>query len=72
VFIEGQLQTRKWQDQQGNDKYTTEVVLQGFNCQLIMLGERPQGDAQPLASATSPREQARQYSSQSMNDEIPF
>ena len=40
VYIEGQLQTRKWQDQQGNDKYTTEVVLQGFNGTLTMLDGR--------------------------------
>jgi single-strand DNA-binding protein len=37
VYIEGQLQTRKWQDQQGQDRYSTEVVLQGFNSQLVML-----------------------------------
>lgn len=34
VYVEGQLKTRKWQDQSGNDKYTTEIVLQGFNCTL--------------------------------------
>lgn len=37
VFIEGQLQTRKWQDQQGNDRYSTEIVLRGFNGTLTML-----------------------------------
>jgi single-strand DNA-binding protein len=37
VYVEGQLQTKKWQDQQGQDRYTTEVVLQGFSCQLTML-----------------------------------
>ncbi|MDQ8728846.1 single-stranded DNA-binding protein [Bradyrhizobium sp. LHD-71] len=37
VYIEGQLQTRKWTDQQGAEKYTTEVVLQGFNAVLTML-----------------------------------
>ena len=37
VFVEGQLRTRKWQDQSGNDRYTTEVVLQGFNGTLTML-----------------------------------
>src|SRR5215475_1440583 len=37
VYVEGQLQTRKWQDQQGQDRYSTEVVLQGFSCQLTML-----------------------------------
>lgn len=37
VFIEGQLQTRKWQDQQGNDRYSTEVVLRGYGGTLTML-----------------------------------
>ena len=37
VYIEGQLQTRKWQDQSGQDKYSTEIVLQGFNSVLTML-----------------------------------
>jgi single-strand DNA-binding protein len=37
VYIEGALQTRKWQDQSGQDRYSTEVVLQGFNSQLTML-----------------------------------
>jgi single-strand DNA-binding protein len=37
VYLEGQLQTRKWQDQQGQDKYSTEVVLQGFSSVLTML-----------------------------------
>ncbi|NJR77655.1 single-stranded DNA-binding protein [Sphingomonas corticis] len=43
VYIEGQLQTRKWQDQQGNDKYSTEIVLQGFNSVLTMLDGAPGG-----------------------------
>ena len=37
VFIEGQLQTRKWQDQSGQDRYSTEVVLQGFRGELTLL-----------------------------------
>lgn len=40
VFIEGQLQTRKWQDQSGQERYSTEVVLQGFNGNLTMLDGR--------------------------------
>jgi len=40
VYIEGKLQTRKWQDQSGNDRYTTEIVLQGFDGKLVMLGGR--------------------------------
>ena len=43
VYIEGQLQTRKWQDQSGADRYSTEIVLQGFNGTLIMLDGRDGG-----------------------------
>lgn len=43
VYIEGQLQTRKWQDQSGQDKYSTEVVLQGFGGTLTMLDGRDGG-----------------------------
>jgi single-strand DNA-binding protein len=42
VYVEGQLRTRKWQDQSGADRYTTEVVLQGFDAKLVML-DGPQG-----------------------------
>ena len=44
VYIEGALQTRKWQDQSGNDRYSTEVVLQGFNSTLTLLSGRGDGD----------------------------
>jgi single-strand DNA-binding protein len=43
VYIEGKLQTRKWQDQSGQDKYSTEVVLQGFDGTLVMLDGRSGG-----------------------------
>jgi len=43
VYIEGQLRTRKWQDQSGNDRYTTEVVLQGPGATLTMLDGRGEG-----------------------------
>ncbi len=43
VYIEGQLQTRKWQDQSGQDRYSTEVVLQGFGGTLVMLDGRSGG-----------------------------
>lgn len=42
VYIEGQLQTRKWQDQSGQDRYSTEVVVQGYNGTMQMLGGRQQ------------------------------
>ena len=40
IYVEGELQTRKWQDQDGNDRYTTEVVLQGYNSNLTLLDSR--------------------------------
>ena len=43
VYLEGQLQTRKWQDQSGNDKYTTEIVLQRFRGELVLLDSRGEG-----------------------------
>ncbi len=43
VYLEGQLQTRKWEDQQGQERYSTEVVLQGFNSTLTMLDSRAGG-----------------------------
>ena len=47
VYIEGALQTRKWTNQQGQDQYTTEIVLQGFNGVMQMLDGKPQGQAAP-------------------------
>ncbi len=51
VYLEGALQTRKWQDKEGNDRYSTEVVLQGFNSQLTMLDGRGEGGGQVERSA---------------------
>ena len=44
VYVEGQLQTRKWQDKDGNDRYTTEIVLQRFRGELTLLDSRGGGD----------------------------
>ena len=45
IYVEGELQTRKWQDQEGKDRYTTEVVLQNYTGNLTLLGSRNQSDA---------------------------
>src|SRR3712207_3633602 len=50
IYLEGQLQTRKWQDQQGQDRYSTEVVLQGFNSQLTMLDKAGGGEGSAFDS----------------------
>ena len=59
VYLEGQLQTRKWQDQQGNDRYSTEVVLQGFNGVMQMLGGKSDGGGQQQ-QAQQPQQQQQQ------------
>jgi single-strand DNA-binding protein len=84
VYIEGSLQTRKWSDQSGQEKYSTEIVLQKFRGELTMLGGR--GDAAgagdrdeggygggfssgaPRAQSSGPREEF----SADLDDEIPF
>jgi single-strand DNA-binding protein len=84
VYLEGQLQTRKWQDQSGQEKYTTEVVLQGFNAQLTMLdragdrGELGSGDSGGDFGSTGPSTREKQPAMAGagkrgdMDDEIPF
>lgn len=55
-LVEGELRTRKWQDQQGQDRYATEVVLQGYASQLVLLDSRPSGQdgqAKPVAPTQS-------------------
>jgi len=61
VYIEGQLQTRKWQGQDGQDRYTTEVVLQGFNSQLTMLDSRGAGANAPAMGAGLQEDEAAGY-----------
>lgn len=51
VYIEGALTTRKWQDTAGNDRYSTEIVLQGFNASLVMLDGAQGGSAGGNANA---------------------
>ena len=63
VYIEGQLETRKWQDQEGNDRYSTEVVLRPYRSELTMLDGRSEGAGQGDGGAPS---------QSSVDDEIPF
>ena len=75
IYIEGQLQTRKWQDQNGVDKYTTEVVLQGYGGNLTMLDSRASGGDSFASSPSQPTplsENPDPVSSSGMDDEIPF
>ena len=80
VYIEGQLQTRKWQDQNGQDRYTTEVVLRGFNSTLTMLdgagGGQGGGGGRSMGGGGQggPRQLdgPPQDFNQDFDDEIPF
>lgn len=74
LYIEGALQTRKWQDQSGNDRYSTEVVLQGFNCALTLI-DNPKGEDKSSGDygKASGREQAKKTERDSYgNDPDPF
>jgi single-strand DNA-binding protein len=83
VYIEGQLQTRKWQDQSGQDRYTTEVVLQRYRGELTMLDGRGDrggemvdsggdfGRSAPLENGRTP-ERANRPLAEELDDEIPF
>lgn len=80
VYLEGQLQTRKWEDQNGQERYSTEVVLQGFNSTLTMLDSRSGGGSGDYTSngngngdfgRSSPMDQGGSFN-KDMDDEIPF
>jgi single-strand DNA-binding protein len=67
VYVCGQMQTRKWTDKDGADKYSTEIVLQGFRAELLMLdGKQSAGDDTPVA------DRARATSRDDMDSDIPF
>ena len=58
VYVEGKLQTRKWQDQNGQDRYTTEVVVSGFNGTLQMLDRRDDMNSNPATQSSQPQSHA--------------
>lgn len=70
VYLEGALQTRKWQDQSGQDKYSTEIVLQGFNSTLTMLDSRDNSGGN--YGAASQGGQQGNFSNEPDEDSIPF
>ena len=77
VYIEGQLSTRKWKDEKsGQDKYSTEVIIQGYNSSLTMLGGS--GGSGSSASDSSSQQISKnpddssQVSQNDLDDEIPF
>ena len=79
VYVEGKLQTRKWTDQSGQERYTTEVVLQRFNGELVFLGGREDGGSSQggyggstSGGATTSTPSGRSSAPEDLDDEIPF
>ena len=80
VYIEGQLETRKWQDQSGNDRYSTEVVLRPYKSELTMLDGRGEGggggggydDRGSYGGGGGDDSRSSPAPSQELDDEIPF
>ena len=71
VYLEGQLQTRKWQDQSGQDRYTTEVVINPLGGTLQILGSR-QHDGEPKQTAQPTQAQAQEAPPMDFSDDVPF
>jgi single-strand DNA-binding protein len=73
VYVEGQLQTRKWTDKDGQEKYSTEVVLQNFRGELTMLdGRGGEGGGGGGGGARGASEAPASFQRDEMDDEIPF
>ena len=72
VYVEGQLNTRKWKDEQsGQDKYSTEVVIQGYNSSLTMLGGGNQNST-TVSKSKQNIDDSSQVSQNDLDDDIPF
>src|ERR1700742_919087 len=72
VYVEGQLQTRKWTDKDGAEKYSTEIVLQNFRGELTMLDGRNDGGAGSGGGRIGAGEAPASFQRDEMDDEIPF
>ena len=73
VYVEGQLETRKWQDQAGNDRYTTEVVLRNFRGELTLLDGRSENNNSNFSeNASIDDESSDKVLTNDIDDEIPF
>ncbi|WP_215762218.1 single-stranded DNA-binding protein [Acetobacter sp. P1H12_c] len=84
VYLEGALQTRKWTDQSGQERYTTEVIVERFRGELVLLDSKEAGEGEQPRQQSSQRQQGDQQQSggswgggynsgrQDLDDEIPF
>ena len=74
IYIEGEISTRKWSDQQGNDRYTTEVILQGYNSTLTLLDNRGNTNQsiENKSEDISVEDNSEKSSDSNIDDDIPF
>lgn len=73
LYVKGALKTRKWQDQSGNDRYSTEVVLSGPKAQLVLLGGKEGGgEGRRAAPSGGGRRQEPARAQENLDDDIPF
>ena len=77
IYVEGELQTRKWADQDGNDRYTTEVILQGYNSNLTLLDSRNNNTNQSSETTQEPsvfdaNTESETNDSEDPEEDIPF
>jgi len=77
IYVEGELQTRKWQDKEGNDRYTTEIILQGYNCNLTLLDSRNTSSNSLENQDSSTADSDDSFSSETtdssdLDEDIPF
>lgn len=72
LYIEGQLQTRKWQDKDGQDRYTTEIVLQGYNGSLTIVSSNQEKQSDYTSGEYAEVAKADALTNSDMEDSIPF
>ena len=70
IYVEGQLQTRKWTNQEGQEVYTTEVILQNYNSSLILLDSKGENTPQGINNASVVNKP--EFKNEQLDDEIPF
>jgi single-strand DNA-binding protein len=70
IYVEGQLQTRKWTNQEGQEVYTTEVILQNYNSSLILLDSK--GENAPQGANNASVVNKPEFENEELDDEIPF
>lgn len=72
VYLEGQLETRKWTDQSGQDRYTTEVVLKNYSGVMTMLDSRSDNSGYSAPAPANSAQEANAPAYADMDDDIPF